>query len=99
MKHKMDIGRRVASKGTHVCPFPMEKVIEFLRKEDSLGKLNWQLCEIKVLYEKDVTKIVYMQYKGVWPVVNRDFVNVAVAHQMSEDKIYIGTKAFDYHYP
>jgi hypothetical protein len=24
---------------------------------------------------------------------------VAVAHQMSEDKIYIGTKAFDYHYP
>lgn len=40
-----------------------------------------------------------MQYKGVWPVANRDFVNIAVAHKVSEDKIYIGTKAFNYAYP
>lgn len=74
-------------------------MIDFLRRDDSLGKLNHQLMELKILYEKDVTKILYMQYKGVWPVSNRDFVNIAVAHKVSEEKIYIGTKAFNYPYP
>ncbi len=34
--------------------------------------------EVKVLYEvKDVFKVNYMQYKGIWPVAHRDFVNVS----------------------
>lgn len=40
-----------------------------------------------------------MQYKGVWPVANRDFVNIATAHKASEEKIYIGTKMFNYPHP
>lgn len=50
LRHKMDIGELVAAKGTHVVPFSMEEVIEFLRHEESLKKLNWQLIEIKVLF-------------------------------------------------
>ena len=62
--------------------------------------MNQQLIEIKVLKEKvDVYKVHYMQYRGLWPVANRDFVNIAVPFKESEDKIYIGTKACDYPYP
>ncbi len=52
LRHKMDIGELVAAKGTHIVPFSMEDVIEFLRHEESLKKLNWQLIEIKVLFEQ-----------------------------------------------
>ena len=96
----MDIGPRVAAKGTHIVAFSMEKIIDFLKQDDTLGKLNHQLIELKVLYQKDeVTKLIYMQYSGVWPVYNRDFVNVVVAHRVNEDKVIIGTKAFDHHVP
>ena len=62
--------------------------------------MNWQLIEIKVLLEKENEfKVHYMQYKGIWPVWNRDFVNLAVPFKESEEKIYIGTKVTDYPYP
>lgn len=40
-----------------------------------------------------------MEYRGVWPVAGRDFINVAIGFIESENKVYIGTKAFDYPYP
>jgi len=40
---KLEIGDRMASKGIHVNDFNIEKVIEFLEKEESLGKINSQL--------------------------------------------------------
>ena len=40
-----------------------------------------------------------MQYKGIWPVSNRDFVNVSVKHRESQSKIYIGTKACGFPHP
>lgn len=43
-----------------------------------------------------MTKVLYMQFKGVWPVANRDFVTVAHAHRVSEDKVFIGTKSIDF---
>ena len=63
-------------------------------------KRNPMLVEIKVLEEKlNVYKVHYMNYKGVWPVAGRDFVNLAVPYLENENKIYIGTKAYDYPYP
>jgi hypothetical protein len=40
-----------------------------------------------------------MQYKGIWPVSNRDFVNVSVHLKESDSKIYIGTKACNFPHP
>jgi hypothetical protein len=40
-----------------------------------------------------------MKYKGIWPVSDRDFVNVAVKLRESESKMYIGTKACQFAYP
>ena len=72
-----------------------------MKKEESLGKVNYQLIEIKVLHEiKEANiKVHYMEYKGYWPVANRDFVNVAIGLEETMDKVYIGTKASDYPCP
>lgn len=92
--------------GVHVAEFNIEQVIEFLGKEESLGKLNPMIVEIKVLYTKpnetgdgDIFRVNYQQYKGIWPVANRDFVSVAVKHRESPEKMYIGTKACHYPHP
>lgn len=55
---------------------------------------------MKVLHEwKDHFRVNYMQYKGIWPVSNRDFVNVAHIFRVSESKVYIGTKVCNFPYP
>ena len=36
-----------------------------------------------------------MEYKGIWPVANRDFVIVSVRHQ-EENAYYIATKSCSY---
>ena len=55
---------------------------------------------MKVLYEKkDVFKVNYQQYKGIWPVSNRDFVSVGIIIKESDNKVYIGTKACNYPHP
>lgn len=41
--YKMEIGGRLASKGVHVNEFNVEKVIQFLQKEESLPKINPQV--------------------------------------------------------
>lgn len=98
--YKMEVDSRMASKGIHVNEYNIEKVITFLEKEESLAKINSQLLEIKVLYEKEgVFKVNYMKYKGQWPVDDRDFVNVGVKLRESDSKMYIGTKACDFPYP
>lgn len=37
-----------------------------------------------------------MRFKGIWPVVDRDFVSIAHAERINEDKVYVGTKSIDY---
>lgn len=62
-------------------------------------KLNPQLKEIKALYEvKDSFRVNYMQYHGIWPVANRDFVNVGKKVK-NEDRCLIATKQCQYPYP
>lgn len=39
----MEIGGRLASKGVHVNELNIEKVIQFLEKEESLAKINPQV--------------------------------------------------------
>ena len=79
---KMEVNGRVASKGVAVVNYPIDKVFAFLELEESLAKINSQIVEVKVLYEKkDVFKINYQQYKGIWPVANRDFVSVGMTHK------------------
>lgn len=99
-KYKMEVDGRVAAMGVHTAEYNIEKVIAFLEKEESLAKINPQVIEIKVLYEKkDVFKVNYQQYKGIWPVSNRDFVSVGIKIRESETKMYIGTKACNYPHP
>jgi hypothetical protein len=95
---KCEINGRVASKGIDKTPFSIEKVFEFLDKEDSLKKINSMLLEIKVLESHTDYRINYMQYKGIWPVDNREFINVS-AKEVNPDKIYIATTACAFPYP
>jgi len=39
-----------------------------------------------------------MQYKGIWPISGRDFVNVAQIFRVSDSKVYIGTKGCSFPY-
>lgn len=95
---KCEIGERVASKGIAKANYNIEKVIEFLDKEDSLKKINPMLLEIKVLEAAEGYRINYMQYKGIWPVDNREFINVS-GKERTGDKMYIATTACPYPYP
>jgi len=36
----MNVDGRVASKGIKICEFHIDKVVLFLKKEESLGKIN-----------------------------------------------------------
>lgn len=98
--YKMELDGRIAAKGVAEVGFPIEKVSEFLNKEDTLPKLNNQILEFKILYEqKDVFQINYQLYNAPWPVSKRDFVSLGVNVQESETKVYIGIKASDYPHP
>lgn len=66
-------------------------------QEASLKKINPMLLEIKVLYNvEDKFRVNYMLYKGIWPVDNRDFVNVGGKLRESDNKIYIATAACNF---
>lgn len=95
---KTEIDGRVASKGVAKVNYNIEKVFGFLDQEDTLKKINPMLLEIKVLEINENYRINYMQYKGIWPVDNREFVNVS-AKEKNSDKIYISTCACAYPYP
>lgn len=47
-----------------------------------MKELNSQLREISTLHKfmdgKNQCRVNYMRYKGVWPVQDRDFVNISV---------------------
>lgn len=94
----MEIGDRVASKGVHICDFSFERVVEFINKEETLAKMNPQIIEIKVLYVGKGFRVNYQQYKGMWPVSNRDFVSLVVVEKQ-EGKVYIGSRGCDYQWP
>lgn len=95
---KTEIDGRVASKGIAKVNYNIEKVFAFLDQEATLKKLNPQLLEIKVLEGNDNYRINYQQYKGIWPVDNREFVSSSTKEKNS-DKIYIATCACQFPYP
>ena len=98
--YKMEIDNRVASKGVAVVPYNIEKIIKFLEDETVLMKLNPMCLESRPIYVKeDEFRVNYMLYKGIWPVSNRDFVNVARKLRVDENKMYIGTTACKYPHP
>lgn len=96
---KIEIDERIASKGVAVVNFPIEKVIQFLTTPGSLAKVNEMMLKYELLYHdpQDTYRVVYMEYKGTWPVSNRDFVVVSVRHREG-DNFYIATKSCSYPY-
>lgn len=95
---KTEIDGRVASKGIAKVNYSIEKVFAFLDQEASLKKLNPMVLEIKVLEAHENYRINYQQYKGIWPVDNREFISTS-AKEKSADKIYIATTACQFPYP
>ena len=79
---KMEVDNRMAIKGVAVVQYPYEKVVEFFKNPDVTKKINESLSKFEILYadENNKFKVVYMEYKGIWPVANRDFVIVSVRH-------------------
>lgn len=78
--YKCEIGNRIASKGVAKVAYNIEKIVAFLRNEESLKKISSMLKEVKVLKIKEgegAYRINYMLYAGIWPVDDRDFVSVS----------------------
>lgn len=95
---KIDIGDRIASKGVATVNYPIEKIIDFLNKNASLGKLNDALVNFAVLHEQAEFRVFTMEYKAVWPVSNRDFVCVSLRKHQG-DAFYIATQSCNFPYP
>ena len=60
-------------------------------------KINETCCKLEILYvdENEKFKVVQVEYKGVWPVANRDFVIVSERYQ-DENTYIIATKSCSY---
>ena len=77
--YKMELNGRMAAKGVADVGYSVAAIRDFLRKEDTLPKLNNQILEFKLLHEKkDVYQINYQLYNAPWPVSKRDFVSVGI---------------------
>ena len=96
---KMEVEGRVAAKGIATVDYSLDKVVDFLWKDDTLPKLNSQVVEVKVLLDKEGLKVNYQQYKAVWPVANRDFVMLINKVHEGADKVYLGSKSCGFPYP
>lgn len=90
------------SRGEIKVNMPLHTLFDKLSEEDSLKRINPQLKEIKVLYKCSVDgkepRVNYMLYAGIWPVEDRDLVNVALKEK-GEDVCYIATQACNFPYP
>lgn len=78
----MPIEDRVLSKGQAIINIPMKQIIQKLTDQSLMKYFNSQLKEINTLHKfqsdgKEV-RINYMRFQGIWPVWDRDFVNVSV---------------------
>lgn len=79
---KMTTDNRVMSRGETKINMNIHVLFDKLSQEDSLKLINPQLKEIQVLYKCTVdgrdARVNYMRYAGIWPVEDRDLVNVAM---------------------
>ena len=73
----------MGSKGTATVNYPQEKVIEFFNSADYGKKINEALVNFEYLYKdpEDKFRVAHMEYKGTWPIANRDFVTFSIRHQ------------------
>jgi hypothetical protein len=96
---KIDLGDRIASKGVATINYGLEKVVDFLSKPETLTLIDEMCLEYREIYSvKDHFVVGYQQYKGIWPVSNRDFVSVAQTFRVN-GKVYIGLISCNYPYP
>jgi hypothetical protein len=93
---KMEIDSRMASKGVAVVEYPFEKVLEFFSDPMVSKKINEMCVNMEILHEEEGKyRIIHMEYKGTWPVANRDFVVVGTRRR-DEDTFYIATRSTNY---
>jgi hypothetical protein len=100
---KMQISEsRVMSKGEANVKMPIAELFEALSKEESLKAINPQLLDIQVLHKVVVNgreaRVNYMKYQGMWPVEDRDLVNIAMKEK-GDDVCWIATQGCHFPYP
>ena len=69
----MILDDRQVSKGIAMAPFPMNDIFEFLKSEESIYKLNYEVVERKILDKEEERDyiVTYTRYKGFWPISDR----------------------------
>ena len=87
----------MGSKGVDTANYPLDKVIQFFNTPDYNKKINEMLVDFEYLYKdpEDKFRVVYMEYKGTWPIANRDFVVISI-REKHENGYYIATKSCKY---
>lgn len=99
---KIQTENRVMSRGETKVNMPIHDLYEKLASEDMLKAINPQLKEIQVLHKINIdgkeARVNYMRYHGIWPVEDRDLVNVAMKEK-SDDVCWIATQACNFPYP
>ena len=98
----MTVGDRVMSKGEQKINMPIHVLFEKIGTEESLKVINPQLKEIQVLHTLNINgkeaKVNYMRYAGIWPVEDRDLVNIGIKLKGDEECL-IATQHCDYPRP
>ena len=80
----------------------MHELFEKLGIEENLKKINPQLKEIQVLHSLEIdgreARVNHMTYHGIWPVEDRDLINVATKEE-GEEICWIANKVCSYQHP
>jgi len=92
----MTVGDRVMSKGEQKINMPIHVLFEKIGTEESLKVINPQLKEININGKE--AKVNYMRYAGIWPVEDRDLVNIGIKLKGDEECL-IATQHCDYPRP
>jgi hypothetical protein len=99
---KMQIDNRLGFRGEAKINMPLHELFEKISKENSLKAINPQLKEYEVLHriqsKGHEIRIFYMRYAGIWPVEDRDFVNVT-RFEKGDDVCWIASQSCNYPYP
>lgn len=71
-----------------------------MNKEDFYFKINDNCIEHKILHKiHGKLKIVYTQLKLVWPIDNRELVQIFTKVEESPNKVYLVNQSVNYAYP
>jgi hypothetical protein len=85
----------MAARGITIVPIHFDKVKDYMGQDDTLLKIAPMAIQMLKVEQGDNYEINYTQYRGIWPLDNREYVTVKATEE-ADNKFYITSRSVDY---